>query len=54
MMHICFVSDFFSGQRTHVSLAFEVPGGWHEEKTAITTTILQVLLINIDVTQILE
>jgi hypothetical protein len=37
-----------------VSLAFEVRGGWHEEKTAITTTILQVLLINIDVTQILE
>jgi hypothetical protein len=37
-----------------VSLAFEVPGGWHDEKTAVTTTILQVLLTNIDVTQILD
>ncbi|KAK3165385.1 hypothetical protein QOZ80_1AG0032500 [Eleusine coracana subsp. coracana] len=30
--------------RTHVALAFEVPGGWNEEKTAVTTTILQMLM----------
>ncbi|TVU35174.1 hypothetical protein EJB05_17051 [Eragrostis curvula] len=30
--------------KTHVSLAFEVPGGWSEEKTAVTTTILQMLM----------
>uniref|UniRef100_A0A453FG41 Mitochondrial-processing peptidase subunit alpha n=2 Tax=Aegilops tauschii subsp. strangulata TaxID=200361 RepID=A0A453FG41_AEGTS len=31
-------------QNTHVALAFEVPGGWYEEKTAITVTVLQKLM----------
>ncbi|WCJ39700.1 mitochondrial processing peptidase alpha subunit [Euphorbia peplus] len=29
---------------THVALAFEVPGGWHNEKEAITVTVLQMLM----------
>ena len=29
-------------QETHVALAFEVPGGWREEKQAILLTVLQV------------
>ncbi|CAI0423503.1 unnamed protein product, partial [Linum tenue] len=29
---------------THVALAFEVPGGWHNEKEAITLTVLQMLM----------
>ncbi|KAL5209556.1 hypothetical protein ABZP36_005179 [Zizania latifolia] len=28
--------------KTHIALAFEVPGGWYEEKTAIIATVLQV------------
>ncbi|XP_058091122.1 mitochondrial-processing peptidase subunit alpha-like isoform X6 [Magnolia sinica] len=28
-------------QNTHVALAFEVPGGWHQEKDAVTLTVLQ-------------
>ncbi|XP_037406516.1 mitochondrial-processing peptidase subunit alpha-like [Triticum dicoccoides] len=31
-------------QNTHFALAFEVPGGWYEEKTAITVTVLQKLM----------
>lgn len=31
-------------QNTHVALAFEVPGGWDEEKTAIIVTVLQMLM----------
>eukprot|EP01018_Ginkgo_biloba_P001605 Gb_01400 [translate_table: standard] len=31
-------------QRTHVALAFEVPGGWHKEKDAICLTVLQTLM----------
>ncbi|ERN15210.1 mitochondrial-processing peptidase subunit alpha [Amborella trichopoda] len=30
--------------RTHVALAFEVPGGWLKEKEAITLTVLQILM----------
>lgn len=29
---------------THVALAFEVPGGWHNEKEAIVLTVLQMLM----------
>lgn len=29
---------------THFALAFEVPGGWHKEKDAITLTVLQMLM----------
>ncbi|KAF9602100.1 hypothetical protein IFM89_024867 [Coptis chinensis] len=29
---------------THVALAFEVPGGWHSEKDAMTSTVLQMLM----------
>ncbi|WJZ96734.1 hypothetical protein VitviT2T_015387 [Vitis vinifera] len=29
---------------THLVLAFEVPGGWHNEKEAITLTVLQILM----------
>ncbi|XP_028794813.1 mitochondrial-processing peptidase subunit alpha [Neltuma alba] len=29
---------------THVAIAFEVPGGWHEEKDAIVLTVLQMLM----------
>ncbi|OVA08517.1 Peptidase M16 [Macleaya cordata] len=29
---------------THVALAFEVPGGWHTEKEAMTLTVLQMLM----------
>ncbi|KAL6334889.1 hypothetical protein AAG906_023694 [Vitis piasezkii] len=29
---------------THLALAFEVPGGWHNEKEAITLTVLQMLM----------
>ncbi|GLJ30406.1 hypothetical protein SUGI_0601650 [Cryptomeria japonica] len=31
-------------QSTHVALAFEVPGGWHNEKDAIALTVLQTLM----------
>ncbi|KAK1667191.1 hypothetical protein QYE76_055350 [Lolium multiflorum] len=31
-------------QDTHVALAFEVPGGWYEEKTAVVVTVLQMLM----------
>lgn len=31
-------------QRTHVALAFEVPGGWHSEKDAIALIVLQTLM----------
>ncbi|KAH7512958.1 mitochondrial-processing peptidase subunit alpha [Ziziphus jujuba] len=30
--------------RTHFALAFELPGGWHKEKEAMTLTVLQMLL----------
>ncbi|KAL5999991.1 hypothetical protein ACLOJK_034668 [Asimina triloba] len=33
---------------THVMLAFEVPGGWREEKDATTLTVLQVALLSLD------
>uniref|UniRef100_A0ACD5U1I5 Uncharacterized protein n=1 Tax=Avena sativa TaxID=4498 RepID=A0ACD5U1I5_AVESA len=29
---------------THIALAFEVPGGWHQEKTAMIVTVLQMLM----------
>uniref|UniRef100_A0A0E0HH13 Mitochondrial-processing peptidase subunit alpha n=1 Tax=Oryza nivara TaxID=4536 RepID=A0A0E0HH13_ORYNI len=29
---------------THIALAFEVPGGWRQEKTAMIVTVLQVLM----------
>nr|UER43495.1 insulinase protein alpha 1b [Viscum album] len=29
---------------THVTLAFKVPGGWHDEKLAVTLTVLQMLM----------
>ncbi|KAI9107801.1 hypothetical protein K1719_021137 [Acacia pycnantha] len=28
----------------HIAIAFEVPGGWHEEKDAIVLTVLQMLM----------
>eukprot|EP00268_Persea_americana_P045952 TRINITY_DN4709_c0_g1_i1.p1 TRINITY_DN4709_c0_g1~~TRINITY_DN4709_c0_g1_i1.p1 ORF type:complete len:513 (-),score=106.63 TRINITY_DN4709_c0_g1_i1:649-2187(-) len=31
-------------QSTHVALAFEVPGGWHQEKEAAAVTVLQTLM----------
>lgn len=31
-------------QSTHIALALEVPGGWHNEKGAITLTLLQLLM----------
>ncbi|KAF8388889.1 hypothetical protein HHK36_025570 [Tetracentron sinense] len=37
-------SVYVGGQKTHVALAFEVPGGWHKEKDAMTLTVLQLLL----------
>ncbi|XP_008795498.2 mitochondrial-processing peptidase subunit alpha-like isoform X2 [Phoenix dactylifera] len=33
-----------SSAQTHVALAFEVPGGWHQEQEAITLTVLQMLM----------
>ncbi|PKI66091.1 hypothetical protein CRG98_013499 [Punica granatum] len=30
--------------RTHFALAFELPGGWHNEKDAMTLTVLQMLM----------
>ncbi|KAG6497961.1 mitochondrial-processing peptidase subunit alpha-like isoform X1 [Zingiber officinale] len=29
---------------THIALAFEIPGGWHQEKEAMAATVLQVLM----------
>lgn len=29
-------------KRTHFALAFEIPGGWHKEKEAMTLSVLQV------------
>ncbi|AQK87788.1 putative mitochondrial-processing peptidase subunit alpha-2 chloroplastic/mitochondrial [Zea mays] len=29
---------------THIALAFEVPGGWNQEKTAMVVTVLQMLM----------
>ena len=34
-------------QSTHFALAFEVPGGWHQEKDAMTLTVLQVFYPNL-------
>ncbi|MQM08108.1 hypothetical protein Taro_040955, partial [Colocasia esculenta] len=34
-------------QRTHVALAFEVPGGWREDKDATTMTVLQCYLLTV-------
>ncbi|KAL0910502.1 hypothetical protein M5K25_021491 [Dendrobium thyrsiflorum] len=31
-------------ERTHVALAFEVPGGWHDDKNATALTVLQTLM----------
>ncbi|CAL4909204.1 unnamed protein product [Urochloa decumbens] len=31
-------------ESTHIALAFEVPGGWNQEKTAMTVTVLQMLM----------
>ncbi|KAJ0964708.1 hypothetical protein J5N97_025846 [Dioscorea zingiberensis] len=36
------VSDF--QQKTHLAVAFEVPGGWLKEKDAMTLTVLQMLV----------
>ncbi|KAK1290579.1 Mitochondrial-processing peptidase subunit alpha [Acorus calamus] len=33
-----------SPQKTHVALAFEVPGGWHNEKDAMTLNVIQMLM----------
>ncbi|KAK8568647.1 hypothetical protein V6N13_106548 [Hibiscus sabdariffa] len=33
-----------SGDLTHFALAFELPGGWHNEKEAIILTVLQILM----------
>ncbi|MCL7046487.1 hypothetical protein MKW94_000411 [Papaver nudicaule] len=33
-----------SSPETHVALAFEVPGGWRNEKDAMTATVLQMLM----------
>ncbi|OMO91551.1 hypothetical protein COLO4_18276 [Corchorus olitorius] len=33
-----------SGDETHFALAFELPGGWHNEKEAMTLTVLQILM----------
>lgn len=33
-------------QSTHFALAFELPGGWHKEKEAMTLTVLQVFIVN--------
>lgn len=30
-------------QSTHFALAFEVPGGWNNEKDSVTLTVMQVL-----------
>lgn len=30
--------------RTHFALAFEIPGGWHKEKEAMTLSVLQMLM----------
>lgn len=38
--HISEVSA--SQQKTHLAIAFEVPGGWLNEKDAMTLTVLQV------------
>lgn len=32
-------------QMTHVALAFEVPGGWLQERDATVMTVIQVQLI---------
>ncbi|KAH7680745.1 Quinol--cytochrome-c reductase protein [Dioscorea alata] len=31
-------------EKTHVALAFEVPGGWHQERDATVLTLLQMLM----------
>ncbi|KAJ4708567.1 mitochondrial-processing peptidase subunit alpha-like [Melia azedarach] len=31
-------------QRTHFALAFELPGGWHKDKDAMTLSVLQMLM----------
>ncbi|KAG1369725.1 mitochondrial-processing peptidase subunit alpha [Cocos nucifera] len=31
-------------EKTHVALAFEVPGGWHQDKDATVLTVLQTLM----------
>lgn len=33
-----------SGEETHFAIAFELPGGWHEVKDAMTLTVLQMLM----------
>ncbi|KAE8687853.1 Mitochondrial-processing peptidase subunit alpha [Hibiscus syriacus] len=33
-----------SGDLTHFALAFELPGGWHNEKEAMILTVLQILM----------
>ncbi|KAK1300561.1 Mitochondrial-processing peptidase subunit alpha [Acorus calamus] len=33
-----------NSENTHVALAFEVPGGWHEDKDATAMTVLQTLM----------
>ncbi|XP_042512962.1 mitochondrial-processing peptidase subunit alpha-like isoform X2 [Macadamia integrifolia] len=33
-----------NSEKTHVSLAFEVPGGWHQDKDATALTVLQALM----------
>ncbi|XVF88661.1 hypothetical protein PTKIN_Ptkin19aG0068400 [Pterospermum kingtungense] len=33
-----------SGDETHFALAFELPGGWHNEKEAMHLSVLQILL----------
>lgn len=44
--------NFGCEQVTHFALAFELPGGWHKEKDAMTLTVLQVLsLYTIPITQ---
>jgi len=33
-----------SSDKAHVALAFEIPGGWHQDKEAMTVTVLQMLM----------
>lgn len=44
MYYYLFSEKLSQGQVAHVAIAFEVPGGWKQEKEAVLLTVLQVLV----------
>lgn len=48
LLQACLSAILLLCQETHIALAFEVPGGWRQEKQAILLTVLQVSHLSVE------